>query len=119
MRKNRGLHKVELIKTLKKLKTEDQIHIIRFLNTEALDIIGECFHNIISTQMKLKKKDKRKLKNKLPGNERIIRYVAKKSNCPEKRRRKLLQSGGFLTTLLSVAVPFLASFIIDSVTKKR
>ena len=82
-----------LIRTLKKLKTEDQANVIQYLNTEALDIVGECFHNIVSTDLKLKKSDKKKLKNKLPGNEKIIKFIAKKSNCPEKRRRKLLQSG--------------------------
>ena len=93
MRENKALHKVNLIRTLKKLKKEDQANVIRYLNTEALDIVGECFHNIVSTDLKLKKSDKKKLKNKLPGNEKIIKFIAKKSNCPEKRRRKLLQSG--------------------------
>ena len=58
-----------------------------------MDIVGECFHNIVSTDLKLKNSDKKKLKKKLPGNEKIIKFIAKKSNCPEKRRRKLLQSG--------------------------
>ena len=93
MRESRKLHKVKLIKTLKELKPEDQSNIIRYLNTEALDIVGECFHNIVSTDLKLKKCDKRKLKDKLPGNEKVISYISKKSNCPEKRRRKLLQTG--------------------------
>ena len=82
-----------LIKTLKKLKAEDQVNIIRYLNSEAVDALGECFHNILSTNLKLKKQDKRRLKSKLPGNEKILKYIARKSNCPDKRRKKLSQTG--------------------------
>ena len=95
MHKSKIYKELELVKTLKRLKPEDQINIIRYLNTEALDILGEIFHNILSTRLKLRKRDKKKLKSKLPGNERIIRFIAKKSNCPEKRRKKLLQTGKY------------------------
>ena len=92
MRESKRLNAVKLIKTLKKLKAEDQVNIIRCLNSEAVDALGECFHNILSP-LKLKKQDKRRLKSKLPGNEKILKYIARKSNCPEKRRKKLLQTG--------------------------
>ena len=93
MRESKRLNEVKLIKTLKKLKAEDQVNIIRYLNSEAVDALGECFHNILSTNLKLKKQDKRRLKSKLPGNEKILKYIARKSNCPEKRCKKLLQTG--------------------------
>ena len=93
MRESKRLNEVKLIKTLKKLKAEDQVNIIRYLNSEAVDALGECFHNILSTNLKLKKQDKRRLKSKLPGNEKILKYIARKSNCPDKRRKKLLQTG--------------------------
>ena len=79
MRESKRLNEVKLIKTLKKLKAEDQVNIIRYLNSEAVDALGECFHNILSTNLKLKKQDKRRLKSKLPGNEKILKYIAGKA----------------------------------------
>ena len=84
---------IALIKTLKRLKAEDQKNIVKYLNESAVNLLGECFHNIVSTDLRLKKKDKKKLKEKLQGNEKLIRYIAKKSNPLEKRRQKLMQSG--------------------------
>ena len=99
MRESQRLNEVKLIKTLKQLKAEDQVNIIRYLNSEAVDALGECFHNILSTNLKLKKQDKRRLKSKLPGNEKILKYIARKSNCPEKRRKKLLQTGNCIFSI--------------------
>ena len=84
---------IALIKTLKRLKPEDQKNIVKYLNESAVDLLEECFHNIISTDLRLKKRDKKKLKEKLQGNEKLIRYISKKSNPLEKRRQKLIQSG--------------------------
>ena len=84
---------IEFIRTLKSLTPKNQSNIIKFLNTEGLDLIGECFHNIVSTNLKLSAKDKLKLKKKLPGNEKIINYIKKKNNPIEGRRKKLLQTG--------------------------
>ena len=96
MKKNRKEKEVELLKTLKRLKFEDQKNIIEYLNETAINLIGECFHNIISTDLRLKKSQRQKLKEKLPANKKIIQFIAKKSNCPEKRRKKLLQTGNLL-----------------------
>jgi len=99
MKKNRKEKELGLLKTLIRLKIEDQKNIIRYLSVPALNLLGECFHNIISTNLMLKKGQRKKLKEKLPGNEKLIRFIAKKSNCPEKRRIKLMQSGNLFNAI--------------------
>ena len=49
MRESKRLYEVKLIKIIKKLKAQDQVNIIRYLNSEAADALGEYFHNILST----------------------------------------------------------------------
>ena len=101
MSKNVNKPEIELIRTLKKLKSEDQKSIIKYLDEPALNLLGECFHNILSTNLRLKKRDKKKLKEKLHGNEKLIRYISNKNRPLEKRRQKLTQSG---KTLLFIQI---------------
>ena len=84
MSKNVNKPEIELIKTLKKLKAEDQKNIIKYLDEPALNLLGECFHNIVSTNLSLKKREKKKLKEQLAGNERLIRFIATKRNPAER-----------------------------------
>lgn len=110
---------IALIRTLKKLKSEDQKNIIKYLDEPALNLLGECFHNILATNLRLKKRDKKRLKEKLLGNEKLIRYISNKNRPLEKRRQRLTQSGGaILTTVLAVALPFLIEFIARKLSKK-
>ena len=92
---------IRLLSTLKKLKPENQSNIIEFLNEPALNLIGEVFHNVIGNDLKLSKKSKQILKKRIPGNEKIIKFVAKKSNSPEKQRKKLMQTGNENVLLIS------------------
>ena len=143
MAKNLNKPEIELIRTLKKLKSEDQKSIIKYLDETALNLIGECFHNILSTNLRLKKRDKKRLKEKLHGNEKLIRYISNKNRPLEKRRQKLTQSGktllfiwilieifflrrtksfitggAILSTILGVALPFLIEFIARKISGK-
>ena len=55
---------IALIRTLKKLKSEDQKNIIKYLDEPALNLLGECFHNILATNLRLKKKRQKEVKRK-------------------------------------------------------
>lgn len=75
-------------------------------NRELIDSVCECCDNILKGRVPLKKKEKLKLakhKNKL-------RALVRKKVSLEKKK-KIIQSGGFLTSLLVPAVSFLGGLL--------
>ena len=100
-RKNR-IEQVELLKTLVTLSPEKQTNILKFLNNDAVDILCECTHNLIFTDLGLSKRVKKKLKGKIVGKEKLLKFISKKSNKHSSRKKKLLQTGGALGTILSI-----------------
>ena len=100
-RKNR-IEQVELLKTLVTLSPEKQKNILKFLNNDGVDILCECTHNLLFTDLGLSRRSKRKLKGKILGQEKLLRFISKKSNKHSSRKKKLLQSGGALGTILAI-----------------
>ena len=75
-RKNR-IEQVELLKTLVTLSPEKQKNILKFLNNDGVDILCECTHNLLFTDLGLSRRSKRKLKGKIVGKEKLLRFISK------------------------------------------
>ena len=69
--------------------------------------IAECALNLLKNRINLSSSQKRKLKR----HKETLRYVAKKNTNIKKKRRALQQRGGFLTSLLPLAITALSSFV--------
>ena len=115
-RKKRA-EQIEFLKTLAGLSAEKQNSIIKFLNTESIDLLCECCHNLIFQDLGLTRAQKRKLKGKIIGKVKLLRFISKKSNKNSSRKKKFLQTGGALGAILSIAVPIIADLIMNAVRK--
>ena len=63
---------------------------------EALLFCDKGHKNVIFRNLGLNRKEKQKLKTKIAGKESILRFISKKSNRTSSRKKKLLQTGGFI-----------------------
>ena len=116
-KRKKKTEQVELLKTLVRLSPEKQKSILRFLDNDAIDLLCECTHNLIFTDLGLSCAEKRKLKGKIVGKEKLLKFISKRSNKHSRRKKKLLQTGGALGTILAIAVPILADLIMRATTK--
>ena len=81
-----------------------------------MNTLYQLVYNLIYFKnQNLSKESKKKLISALIGNEPIVKYVSRKSNNFEKKKKKLSQSGGFLGTLFAVGLPILAEIIASQV----
>ena len=60
----KNLSKVELLRIIKRLKAKERSHVIKFLDKDAIDIVGECIHNVLFTNCDLKEKTVKDLRKK-------------------------------------------------------
>ena len=95
-KRKKNPHQLDLLKSIVSLSPQKQSHVIRFLNDDAVDLISECVKNVIFRNLGLNRKEKQKLKTKIAGKESILRFISKKSNRTSSRKKKLLQTGGFI-----------------------
>ena len=109
--------KLHLLQTLLTLSPQKQINIIKFLDSDGINILSEIVHNTIFKNLKLNTRQKKRLKEKILGKEQLLKFISKKSNKSISRKKKLLQTGGFLGTILGIAVPILADIVMNAVSK--
>ena len=80
--------------------------IIKEADPEVIKAICECAHNVLKGNVPLNKSQFTKLKR-----HRTHLHLLANKKVSQKRKKKVLQSGGFLGALLGAAIPALASVI--------
>ena len=110
--------KLELLKLLTSLRAKNRCKVLKLLDDNSVNFICECVFNVCFTDLKLSRNKRKKLKSKLKSQEKVLRYLARKDNSVKNRRKKLVQSGGYIGTLLSIAIPVLTS-IFSSLSSKN
>jgi len=80
--------------------------IIKTAENDLIKCICECSHNLLRGNISVSSKQKSKLKR----HKKALRDIAKKK-VRLKRKRKIIQTGGFLAPLLSAVVPAIMSLL--------
>ena len=115
----RKIEHIAFLKTLASLSTEKQKSIIQFLDQDGVNLICECISNPIFSDLGLRRAVKKRLKGKIFGKEKLLKFLSKKSNRVSTRKKKLIQTGGALGTILGIAIPILADLIIGAASKGK
>lgn len=97
---------ISVLTYLKSLSKKDQINFIKFANRSLLEVLSSICVNLIKKNIPLTKNEIRKLRR----HENSIKLLSEKKHSLSKRR-KILASGGVLSSLLSL-VPTLVSGIL-------
>ena len=109
----------QLSEILAVLNPQQVNSIIQFLDDSAIDKICCLIHNVVHRDRTkiLGEQNIQKLVKCLDGKRSVLTYLTRKKNKIAKKRKYLKQSGGFLATLATIALPLLADVIISQVTK--
>lgn len=97
------------LEALSKSSKNIQKSIISSAPKDLINTICECAHNLLKGNVKLTPDQYRKLKRYRTQ----LRELNKKRT-PLKRKRSLLQQGGFLGAILTRVVPILANLFLQS-----
>lgn len=111
MPSKKNLSKYALISTIKSCRPETRPHIIGFLNDKGIDLLSECVYNIFFNDHNLSKQQKYKLRELFKNKEKVIKSIGRKSNSIKRRKRLLVQHGGTLGTILSIAATILSGLL--------
>ena len=79
-RRKKDFGHVNLLKLIARLSPEKQNIIIRFLDENGINLLSETCYNVIFNDLNLTKRQKKKLKGKIKGKEKILKFIAKKLN---------------------------------------
>ena len=91
-----------LLKILKKLKSNETKTLIPYLNSKAIHCIGECCQNLLFEDLSLNRRVKSKIQRKLKGKEKIFKNIASPNKSLKSKRKLLEQEGGFLATIAAI-----------------
>ena len=106
---------IELLKLLKKCKNKNQIKVVLELaDNDLIRCICDCTNNILLGNVKLSKKNKKNLENKA----KHMRELLKPKKGIKKKRKYLIQHGGFILPALLTPIIGLASGLIGEVVGK-
>ena len=111
MPSKKNLSKYALISTIKSCRPETRPHIISFLNEKGIDLLSECVYNIFFNDHKLPEEQKIKLRELYKNKEKAFKSIGRKSNSIKTRKRLLVQHGGTLETILSIAANLLSELL--------
>ena len=98
---------LNLIKVLKKLKSEERSHIVPYLKPDVVEFLCECVHNVLYTDIGIKNKSKIKKKLKSQCSVHRLKIIANKTKPFEAKVNALKQEGAGIGLILSAALPFL------------
>jgi len=105
---------IPLLKRLIKLPDRQKKSFIKTADKSLVNSICECCINILNGCIPLSNRQKTRLKrNKLD-----LRHLVLKKTALGKKR-KILQKGGFLSAILSAAIPVIGSLIAGAVNRRR
>ena len=111
MPSKKHLSKYALISTVKSCNPKTRHHIISFLNDKGIDLLSECVYNIFFNDHNLPKKEKDNLRKLYKKSEKVIKSIGKKSNSIKTRKRLLVQHGGNLDPILTIAANILSGLL--------
>lgn len=111
-RKNRVVEHIDFLKYLQKISPQRQKAIIKAADKPILEALSEIALNLIKRNITLSSTEIDKLR---PFEEQIYQLSLRKHSVSKKKR--ILQSGGFIGTLLGSVLPVLISTIIGAATK--
>lgn len=101
------------LKVLKKAKPKLRKSILQSAEKDLITCLGECSHNVLNGTIQLSKKDK----NVLRKHKRALRQLAERKLSTNKRRKILIQKGGFLPALLGPILA-VATTLLTSLTSR-
>ena len=105
---------LEILKILKNCKSrKDQNCILKLVNKDLIQCLCDCAHNILQGNIKLSKQKKISLKK----HSSALRDLAEKKGGIEKKRKFLIQKGGFLPALLGPIISIASGLISQLVAK--
>jgi hypothetical protein len=112
--------KIELYKSLQKVKPDVLSEIIQHLDDNSVDDLCECVYNVIHTDLSLSPKVKQRLRKQLKTkcSNKNLRTIISKKIPVSKRRKALSQEGAGLGVILATVVPYIAKFLYDKFTGK-
>jgi hypothetical protein len=112
--------KMDLYKSLHKLKPEILQNVIQHLDDNSIDSLCECVYNVIHTDLSLSSKAKQRLRNQLKKkcSKKNLKIITTKKVPVSKRRKALSQEGTGIGLILGTVIPYLAKLIYDRVTSK-
>lgn len=102
-----------VLEYLKQLNSKEQKQFIKGASPSLLACISEICLNLLKGSIKVSKKDIESLRK---YRKQIIALSEKKHSA--KKRRSFCMSGGFLGSLMSIALPSIISAIVTASTRK-
>ena len=110
--------KIDFLRGIKKLKGNERLAMIRYLDHEGVNILCSCFHNVLFENHNLNKRKRKNLLKKLKGKEKQMITLSKKTNNIKRRKKVLMQEGGGIISLIvSTALPILIQYIYSKIKK--
>lgn len=107
-------HKDYLTLLSKAKKSKRRKLLIDLADFDEIRAISECIANVLTGNVRMKAGDKKKLTK----HKKILRYLASKGTNTKKKKRLLHQKGGFLTSLLPIALSAVSSLLPGLFTSK-
>ena len=104
--------KLDFLTALKKLKPDHRCSVVNYLNDDGIEALCEIVHNVVHKDIKLSSSKKAKIRKEFGSHRKKLAFLGNKKNDIVKKRKILKQNGGFLGTLLAIAIPIIAELII-------
>jgi geranylgeranyl pyrophosphate synthase len=116
MQKRKLKQTYPVIKLLTQLKPEHQKLLFEHLNDNVCSSVVDCVKNGLYNK-KVPAKSREFIKEKLSAHKEAIRKIVRPNISRTTRRKRLVQSGGFLGVLLSTVLPILAEVLFNQLKK--
>lgn len=102
-----------VLRVLAKAKPRLVREIIRPAKRDLIDTICECALNVTHGNLPISAAHKKKLKRYV----RAMRYLSKKKIGPLRKRKEIIQTGGFVGALLAAIIPSLLTTAVSALGK--
>ena len=116
-RKRQNKEDLAFFKVLSALSQKELQVLVKYLNSDGINLIGTLVFNLTQYRNPLNKKGQEKLEKCIRENCKLINHLVKPANSYKVKRKKLQNQNGaaLLTTLLTVGIPILAEIIASAV----
>ena len=116
-RKRQNKENLAFFKVLSALSQKELQVLVKYLNSDGINLIGTLVYNLTQYRNPLNKKGQEKLEKCIRENCKLINHLVKPANSYKVKRKKLQNQNGaaLLTTLLTVGIPILAEIIASAV----
>ena len=116
-RKRQNKENLAFFKVLSALSQKELQVLVKYLNSDGINLIGTLVYNLTQYRNPLNKKGQEKLEKCIDENCKLINHLIKPANSYKVKRKNLQKQNGaaLLTTLLTVGIPILAEIIASAV----